>query len=67
MMPLDSAPTDDATSAPLCRDCGAYVSKQFARVFGDNAHRVYGCPSCSTFRERSEGGASESDSKPWWY
>ncbi|WP_276261503.1 DUF7563 family protein [Haloglomus litoreum] len=67
MMSLDSGPTDDTTGAALCRDCGTYVSKRFARVFGDNEHRVYGCPSCSTFRERSEGGATDSDAKRWWY
>jgi len=30
-----------------CRNCGAPVTKQFARVFGDNRHRVFACLNCS--------------------
>jgi hypothetical protein len=38
-----------------------YVSKGFARVFGDNQDRVDGCPACTTFRERSEGAVTPDD------
>ncbi|WP_449404862.1 DUF7563 family protein [Haloplanus natans] len=32
---------------PTCKNCGNHVSKCFARVFGDEAGRVYACPNCS--------------------
>lgn len=40
-----------------CLGCGAFVTDRFARVFGDNDNRVYGCPECSTERELY-GGAT---------
>ncbi|WP_135536978.1 DUF7563 family protein [Halostella pelagica] len=42
-----------------CRNCGAYVSNQFARVFGNNQNRVYACLDCSTTRDLREGVATE--------
>ncbi len=35
-----------------CEQCGNQVSAEFARVFGDNHHRlINGCPDCATYRE----------------
>ena len=39
------------TSAPRCVTCGHQVTRQFARVFGDNRDVVHACPECSTYRE----------------
>ena len=34
-----------------CISCGSAVSRQFARVFGDNHHRIAGCPECSSVED----------------
>ena len=39
------------TTAPNCVTCGNQVTRQFARVFGDNRDVVHACPECSTYRE----------------
>ncbi|AHG02442.1 hypothetical protein HALLA_21285 (plasmid) [Halostagnicola larsenii XH-48] len=39
------------TTAPRCVTCGNQVTRQFARVFGDNRDVVHACPDCSTYRE----------------
>ncbi|MFC4248249.1 hypothetical protein ACFOZ7_15145 [Natribaculum luteum] len=39
------------TTAPRCVNCGHQVTRQFARVFGDNRDVVHACPECSTYRE----------------
>lgn len=39
------------TSAPRCVTCDNQVTRQFARVFGDNRDVVHACPECSTYRE----------------
>jgi len=39
------------TSSPRCVSCGSQVTRQFARVFGDNRDVVHACPECSTYRE----------------
>ena len=39
------------TSSPRCVSCGNQVTRQFARVFGDNRDVVHACPECSTYRE----------------
>lgn len=46
------------TGQTRCRNCGAYVSHVFARVFGDNEHEVHGCLECSTTRELRRGGGT---------
>ena len=46
--PIESA---RATAAPRCRSCNTQVTRQFARVFGDNRDVVHACPECSTYRE----------------
>ncbi|MFC7212978.1 hypothetical protein ACFQMM_06620 [Saliphagus sp. GCM10025308] len=39
------------TTTPECLNCGNRVTRQFARVFGDNRDDVHACPDCSTYRE----------------
>ncbi|MCU4924919.1 hypothetical protein OB905_02825 [Halobacteria archaeon AArc-dxtr1] len=39
------------TASPRCITCDNQVTKQFARVFGDNRNVVHACPECSTYRE----------------
>lgn len=29
-----------------CQNCGGFVTRDFARVFGDNRDAVHGCPDC---------------------
>ena len=41
---------------PHCSDCGAYVTRDFIRVFGVDG-TVSGCPDCTTYRELNNGGA----------
>ncbi|ELY68868.1 DUF7563 family protein [Natrinema versiforme] len=43
------------SSAPRCRNCGNQVTRQFARVFGDNRDRIHSCPDCATYREMKTG------------
>ena len=31
---------------PTCQTCGAHVSSQFAKVFGDVDDLIHACPSC---------------------
>jgi hypothetical protein len=60
MMFLDW-PDDGRASVTRCQQCGSSVSNSFARVFGDNEDRVHGCPTCTTFRDLSEGGGLSGD------
>ena len=48
----------DGTSAEnRCRSCGSFVTRDFARVFGNNQNEVYGCLDCMTATEVKKGGA----------
>lgn len=38
-----------------CRGCGATVTLQFARVFGDREDRISKCPNCATYRDLKDG------------
>lgn len=50
--PKRETESTDGGASVDCEQCGATVTKQFARVFGDNDDRlINGCPSCSSFRE----------------
>jgi hypothetical protein len=60
MMVLDW-PDDGRAGVTRCRECGDSVSDSFARVFGDNDDRVHACPTCTTFRDLSEGGGVAGD------
>jgi hypothetical protein len=42
-----------------CKNCNAYVTQQFARVFGDNNNTVHACIECSTLHALREGEAGE--------
>lgn len=52
------APTRGVDDA-RCQNCGAFVSARFARVFGDNDDRVYGCRECMTTTELFAGGPAQ--------
>lgn len=41
----------DTGARSVCQNCGSSVSRDFARVFGDNEDRVDRCLECSTFRD----------------
>lgn len=45
---------------PTCNNCGAFVTRDFTRVFGDNQENVSGCVECTTGRDLKSGGATES-------
>jgi DNA-directed RNA polymerase subunit RPC12/RpoP len=46
---------------PTCYNCEAFVTADFARVFGDNEDRVYRCTECTSYRAlvAGEGGRAE--------
>ncbi|WP_438268332.1 DUF7563 family protein [Halomarina halobia] len=44
-----------ADSQRRCSACGAFVTQQFVRVFGDNHDEVHGCLSCLTARDLRDG------------
>ena len=46
-----------------CLNCDRPVSATFARVFGDNADRVYGCFECMTISAIKQGAAPAPDAK----
>ncbi|SEW31549.1 DUF7563 family protein [Natrinema salifodinae] len=39
---------------PTCGNCGAYVTRDFVRVFGVDGD-IQGCPDCATYRELYTG------------
>ena len=41
-----------------CNSCGAAVTHQFARVFGNNDNQVFGCMHCRSMAELQQGGGS---------
>ncbi|SEW32778.1 hypothetical protein SAMN05216285_4144 [Natrinema salifodinae] len=53
----------DADRNRTCRNCGSQVTRQFARVFGDNRDVVHACPDCSILRtldrEASNAGGGD--------
>jgi uncharacterized Zn finger protein len=53
-MDLANSPAT-ADSQRRCNNCGEFVTRQFVRVFGDNANEVYGCLSCGTARDLRDG------------
>lgn len=44
-----------------CHRCNSFISRQFARVFGDNEDRAHACIECSTLHSLREGEAGETD------
>jgi hypothetical protein len=47
----------DTVAENRCRSCGAFVTRDFARVFGNNENEVFGCLECMTATEVKKGGA----------
>jgi len=47
---------EDESADYTCACCGAAVSEQFARVFGDNSDQVHRCLNCL---EKQDGGTPE--------
>ena len=57
MCPTIWTGTGSALGGTSCENCGRQVSPRYARVFGDNDDRIFGCPNCmssSELRERRE-------------
>ncbi|MCL9813606.1 hypothetical protein AArcSt11_08060 [Natranaeroarchaeum aerophilus] len=48
----------ESDESPTCRNCGAHVSEDFRRVFGDEDHVAHRCPECDTTRRLSRGSAA---------
>jgi hypothetical protein len=48
----------ESTDMPDCLNCGRFVTHEFARVFGDEQHRVSGCPDCTVGTDLKDGGAT---------
>ena len=44
-----------------CSNCGAFVTDDFARVFGDNDDEVHACPECSDDTVVRNGAAAKPD------
>jgi hypothetical protein len=44
-----------------CRNCGAHVSTDFRRVFGDSDDIAHRCRECDTSRRLSRGSAAGSE------
>jgi len=64
--PRDETSTD-GTAHVECPECQNTVSKQFARVFGDNENRLLnGCPECSTYRELAGMSSTRSTTGSQW-
>jgi len=42
---------------PHCQHCGAHVTGDFTRVFGNNDDEVYGCIECHLVQELVNGDA----------
>lgn len=41
-----------------CEGCGSFVTKDFARVFGDDENRVHACLECMTATDVKKAGAA---------
>ena len=48
---------DDTMAENRCQSCGSFVTRDFARVFGNNHNEVFGCLECMTATEVKKGGA----------
>jgi len=44
-----------------CENCGAFVTDQFARVYGDNSGEVHACFECQTKTAVKKGAAANPD------
>jgi hypothetical protein len=50
---------DGNAGTTRCRNCGAYATSQFAKVFGDNDDEIHRCIECSTLRNLQQGAATQ--------
>lgn len=50
-----TSPRSRWSIVPNCQNCEAFVTADFARVFGDNEGEVYRCTECTSFRELISG------------
>ncbi|MCU4750955.1 hypothetical protein OB919_02985 [Halobacteria archaeon AArc-curdl1] len=44
-----------------CLHCGAHVSEQFGRVFGDDRDRAHRCSECDSYRRLCRGSGAGVD------
>ncbi|WP_377076859.1 DUF7563 family protein [Natronoarchaeum sp. GCM10025703] len=51
----------DSDESPTCRNCGAHVSADFRRVYGDESDTVHRCRDCDTMRRLTRGSAAGLD------
>ncbi|WP_375137268.1 MULTISPECIES: hypothetical protein [Halostella] len=49
------------TDRSTCNHCGAHVSDQFLRVYGDSDDRAHRCSECDTWVRLTEGSAAGLD------
>ena len=50
---------NESETQSQCNNCGAFVTRQFARVYGNNHDEVYGCLRCQRARDLREGNHLE--------
>lgn len=44
-----------------CSGCGSFVTKDFARTFGDSDDTVHACPECTDWTPIKNGAAAKPD------
>lgn len=44
-----------------CEHCGAHVSTDFARVYGDGDNRIHRCPNCDSWIRLQKGSGAGLD------
>ena len=57
-MSSDHTTADTSIAENRCQSCGSFVTRDFARVFGNNHNEVFGCLECMSATEVKKGGAS---------
>ena len=63
---MSSDPSVRPSSQPgenRCRNCGSFVTRDFARVFGNNYNEVFGCLECMSATNVKRGGARSKDAE----
>lgn len=58
---MSSGTSSDTMADSRCQSCGSFVTKDFAKVFGNNHNEVFGCLECMTATEVKKGGARAED------
>lgn len=59
-------PGQSASSGTVCQNCGTKLTRQFARVFGDNRDVAHHCGDCEeiSYRDLKWGAGSNPDYDP---